>query len=120
MMTSKLTTLDGSLLDTVSKISTKDGFLLDRTSKLPTTHEFLLYRTSKHTTLDALRKHAYSNILKLFPLKKENFQIRTSDIFHISAQNIDCGRSRAETHNLYFWAEIRKIMYTPVNPSFTI
>ena len=24
------------------------------------------------------------------------------------------------THNLCFWAEIRKIMYTPVNPSFTI
>ena len=23
------------------------------------------------------------------------------------------------THNLCFWAEIRKIMYTPVNPSFT-
>ena len=32
-----------------------------------------------------LRKHAYSNILK----KKENFQIKKSDIFHISAQNID-------------------------------
>ena len=24
------------------------------------------------------------------------------------------------THNLCFWAEIRKIMYTPVNPTFTI
>ena len=24
------------------------------------------------------------------------------------------------THNLCFWAEIRKVMYTPVNPSFTI
>ena len=23
--------------------------------------------------------------------KKENFQIKKSDIFHISAQNIDCG-----------------------------
>ena len=23
--------------------------------------------------------------------KKENFQIKNSDIFHISAQNIDCG-----------------------------
>ena len=26
-----------------------------------------------------------------FPPKNENFQIRNSDIFHISAQNIDCG-----------------------------
>ena len=38
-----------------------------------------------------LRKHAYSNILKILPPKKENFQIILFDIFHISAQNIDCG-----------------------------
>ena len=37
-----------------------------------------------------LRKHAYSNILKILQQKKENFQIKNSDIFHISAQNIDC------------------------------
>ena len=41
----------------------------------------------------ALRKHAYSNILKILPLKTENFQIKISDIFHISAQDIDCGYS---------------------------
>ena len=40
-----------------------------------------------------LRKYAYSNILKILPSKNENFQIKTSDIFHISAQNIDCGYS---------------------------
>ena len=40
-----------------------------------------------------LRKHAYSNILKILPPKHENFQITNSDIFHISAQNIDCGYS---------------------------
>ena len=39
----------------------------------------------------SLRKHAYSNILKLLLPKTENFQIKNSDIFHISAQNIDCG-----------------------------
>ena len=32
------------------------------------------------------------DILKLSPPKNENFQIKT-DIFHISAQNIDCGYS---------------------------
>ena len=71
------------------------------------------------------------------------FQIKNSDIFHISAQNIDCGYSleppRRGGSNEYpqsmflssrggsneypqsmFWAEITKIMYTPVNPSFTI
>ena len=40
--------------------------------------------------LAALRKHAYSNIKKISPPKTENFQMKNSDIFHISAQNIDC------------------------------
>ena len=39
----------------------------------------------------SLRKHAYSNILKILPPKNENSQIKKSDIFHASAQNIDCG-----------------------------
>ena len=76
----------------------------------------------------ALRKYAYSNILKILPPKNENFKIKNSDIFHISTQNIDCGYSlelpRRGSSNEYpqsmFKAEIRKIMYTPVNPSFTI
>ena len=33
-----------------------------------------------------LRKHAYSNILKFLPPKNENFQMKNSDNFHISAQ----------------------------------
>ena len=41
----------------------------------------------------SLRKHAYSNILKILLPKNENFQLKISDIFHISAQNIDCGYS---------------------------
>ena len=40
-----------------------------------------------------LRKHAYSNILKIIPPKIKNFQIKNPDIFHTSAQNIDCGYS---------------------------
>ena len=39
----------------------------------------------------SLRKHAYSNILKILPPENENFQIKNSGIFHISAQNIDSG-----------------------------
>ena len=38
-----------------------------------------------------LRKDAYSNILRTLPPKNENFQMKNSDIFNISAQNIDCG-----------------------------
>ena len=76
----------------------------------------------------SLRKHAYSNILKILSPKNENFQIKNSDIFHVSAQNKDCGYSleppRRGGSNKYpqsmFRSEIRKIMYTPVNPSFTI
>ena len=40
-----------------------------------------------------LRKHAYSNTLKILPPKNGNFHIKNSDIFYISAQNIDCGYS---------------------------
>ena len=56
---------------------------------------------------------------KFYHQKNENFQIKNSYIFHISAQNIDCGYSNEYTQSM-FWAEIRKIMYTPVNPSFII
>ena len=47
-------------------------------------------RQFQHDKCLAFRKHAYSNILKILPPKNENFQIKNSDIFHISAQNIDC------------------------------
>ena len=66
--------------------------------------------------------HAYSNI-------NENFQIkRKSDILHIFAQNIDCGypleQPRWGSSNEYpqsmCFSKISKLMYTPVNPSFTI
>ena len=40
-----------------------------------------------------LRKHAYSNILKNLQPEKEKIQIKNSDIFFISVQNIDCGYS---------------------------
>ena len=60
--------------------------------------------------------------------KRENFQIKNSDIFHITAQNIDCWYSLEPPHrgcsNEYpqsmGFSKIRKIMYTPVNHSFTI
>ena len=65
---------------------------------------------------------------KFYNQKRENFQTKIIDIFNISAQNIDCWYSleppRRGGSNEYsqsmFWAEIRKIMYTPVNTSFTI
>ena len=38
------------------------------------------------------------NILKILPQKNENFQRKNSDIFHFSAQNIDCGYSLEPPH----------------------
>ena len=32
-----------------------------------------------------------SQVMNFLPPKNENFQIKNSDIFHISAQNLDCG-----------------------------
>ena len=67
--------------------------------------------------------------IEIFTSKTENFQIKkNSDVLHISAQDIDCGYSleppRRGGSNEYqqsmFLRRIRKIMYTPVNPSFTI
>ena len=68
-------------------------------------------------------------IYRKFYLKKWKFLDKKNfDIFYISAQNIDCGYSLepppeavlTSTHNLCFWAEIRKVMYIPVKPSFAI
>ena len=76
----------------------------------------------------SLRKPAYSNILKISPAKTEGFQIKQSDIFHISAQNVDCVYSleppRRGGSNKYsqsmFLSRTKKIIYFPLNPSFTI
>ena len=81
-----------------------------------------LYR---HATL---RKHAYSNISKISSPKTKKISDKNPNIFHISVQNIDCGYSleppRRGGSNEYpqsiLFSKIRKIMYTPVNPRFTI
>ena len=63
-----------------------------------------------------------------FTIKKLKFSDKNSDIFHISAQNIDCGYpleppqrggSNAYLQSMFLSRNI-KIMYTPVNPSFII
>ena len=50
-----------------------------------------------------LRKHAYSHIQKISSPKTDHFQTKNSDIFHISAQNIDCDEAvLTSTHILCF------------------
>ena len=41
----------------------------------------------------ALRKHAYSNILKISPPKTGSFQIKNLICFYFCSKNIDCGYS---------------------------
>ena len=87
-----------------------------------TYQEFRSWVKSARNQSGTLRKHAYSNILKILPQKNENFQIKNSDNFQISAPNIDWyslepprrGGSNEYPQSM-FGAEIRKIMYTPVN-----
>ena len=76
----------------------------------------------------SLRKHAYSNILKFLPPKNENFQMKDSDKFHISAQNIDCGYSLEVPHrgssNEYpqsmFLSRNKKNNVYPCKPQFLL
>ena len=48
---------------------------------------------SQHLSPDIITKTCLFNYTENLPSKNENFQIKNSDIFHISAQNIDCGYS---------------------------
>ena len=77
----------------------------------------------ENTPIQIYRKF-HPQKLKIFKKNKQ----KNSDIFHISAQNIDCGYSLEtprqggsnECTQSMFCAERRKILYTPVNPSFTV
>ena len=73
----------------------------------------------KNITKTSLNKYT-----EHFTTKKCKFSDKNSDSFLISAQNLDFGYSfeavLTSIHNLWFLAEVRKLMYTHVNPSFTI
>ena len=91
---------------------------------LPTVYSVEWWPTSYNT----LRKHAYSNILKISPPKTKSFQIKILIFLHISAQNIDYGYSLEPPHrggsNEYpqsmFLSRNKKNIVYPVNPSFTL
>ena len=88
--------------------------------------------SKKPDAWNTLGKHAYSNKQKISPPKTKNFQKKNSDIFHISALNIDCGysleppqRGGSNEYPQCFQAKKkkkkkRKIMYTSVTSIFTI
>ena len=79
-----------------------------------------------HRLFHALRKHAYSNILKILPQKIENFPMKNSGSFHISSQNIECGYSLEppqrggsnEYPQSMFLSRYMKINVYPCKPQF--
>ena len=62
----------------------KVGNLAQKTCTFDSLHLFGVFLASHYEN---------TPILKMLPQNNENFQIKNSDIFHISAQNIDCGYS---------------------------
>ena len=50
-------------------------------------------KVNENGSPEDITKTRLFNSTENFTTKKENFQIKNSDIFHISAQNIDCGYS---------------------------
>ena len=51
-----------------------------------------------NTVVESLRKTRLFKYIENFTTKNENFQIKNSDIFHISAQNIDYRYSLEPPH----------------------
>ena len=52
-------------------------------------------------------------------VKSDNFRMTKCDIFVFFSQNIDCGNT-FEYLQFMLLSKNKKIMYNPVNPSFTI
>ena len=80
-------------------------------------------------SLSFIKKTRFFKYIENFATKKqknENFQIKKSDIFHFSAQNIDCDYSLEPSwqgdSNEYpqsmFWAKISKTNVYPYKPQF--
>ena len=77
-----------------------------------------MHRVNRHYENSPIQIYRRFHLQKL----KKN-QKKKIDIFHISAQNIDCGYSYRGGSNEYpqsmFLSKTKKL-YTPVNLSFTI
>ena len=88
---------------------------------------FFCVERNKANISKMLRKHAYSNILRILLQKMKTFRWKPGS-FHISVQNIDCGYSIEPTlpggsnecpQSMFLSRNKRNNKY-PVNPSFTV
>ena len=83
---------------------------------------------NENTPIQIYRKFHLQKLKISDKKKKQKKKKNIFFLFYISAQNIDCGYSLEpprrggsyEYPQSMFLVVIRKIMYTPVNPSFTI
>ena len=78
---------------------------------------------------DYITKTSLFKYTENFTTIKWKFSDKNSNIFHVSAQNIDCGYSldtplrggsNEYPQSMLLSRNKNKIMYTPVNPNFTI
>ena len=103
-------------------------FVMSKDTQPATITKHRLPEASKEGHIrNTLRKHIYSNILRILLSKNENSQMKHSSWFHISAQNIDCGYSLehrlgkavlTSTHNLFMSRNKKSITVYPCNPQF--
>ena len=90
-------------------------------------HAVLYWSFFKHCLNKDITKTRLFKYTENFTTKKWKLSDKNTDIFHVSAQNTDCEYSFEPHHwgssneyHLYVLSRNKKIMYTPVNPSFTI
>ena len=53
--------------------------------------ELCVYEVRVHCFILCIMKTCLSKYIEILPPENENFQLKNSGSFHISAQNIDCG-----------------------------
>ena len=76
----------------------------------------------------SITKTCLYKYIEKFTTKKGKFSDKKSDLFHIPAQKhrlwvlvrTDLGEAVLTSTTINVFSKIRKIMYTPVNPSFTL
>ena len=58
-----------------------------------------------------------TRLFKYIDQKNENFQMKSSDIFHISSQNIECGYSLEPPQSMFLSRNKKNNLY-PCKPQF--
>ena len=95
-------------------------------SNFLSTNDYLSHSGDRLTFFSITKTRLFKYIENFTTKKKENFQIKNSDIFHISAQNIDCvysleqprrGSSNEYPQSMFFSRNKKNNVY-PCKPQF--